>query len=924
MRPTLPFLSLIALLSGASASAIDLARLPAAADRPVDFIADIEPILAKSCYSCHGPEKQKGGLRLDRRAEALFGGDAYGPVVTPGDLTLSPLLTSVSGLDEDLEMPQKGDPLSSEQVGLIRAWIEQGANWPDDGSRLDDEDAPWSFAPLRPVAVPPGSDKESPIDRFLARTLSEQGLAFSPEADRRTLLRRLHLVLHGLPPAPEEIEAFVADADPLAYEKRVDRLLAEPALGERWAQHWLDVVRFAESNGSESNLYRVNAWPYRDYAIGAFNRDLPLDRFLREQIAGDVLGVDEATGFLVAGGFATADTVGREEQAIKQARADRLDEIVQGVGASMLGLTMSCARCHNHKFDPISQKDYYALSAVFAGVEFEPRPWATHPDADARALRAILRNEELERAREPWRAVRQSWTELWPTHALTHFPAVRTDAIRLRFPVGVGGVLDEIEVYGVATGDRDLALASAGARVETWRQHDDDVRSPAKLIDGSTRRFESWRIRIRDDPQEEAWTVVTLPGPTEIDRVGLGSDRETLRETAFLTGLPARAPERFAIDVRESSGTWREVALVDLNAEGRAPQPGVPPAELARLDTLAAASAAELPPLVFAGRFEAMPPATHLLGRGDPMSPREQVEPDALDVLKGDLGVTGAASDRARRVAFADWIADPGRNPLTPRVLANRIWTHVFGRGIVDTPGDFGNAGAPPSHPELLDWLAHDLVANGWSLKRSVRQLVLSRAFRQSSAPDEKALRIDADARLLWRFPPRRAEAEVIRDSILAVAGSLDRTMGGPGYRIHGERKRFESWKVVNNHGPSTWRRLIYQERMRGVDDRMFTVFDRPECGQVMPKRTLSTTPLQALNLLNGEFVLTQAEQLAARLHREAGSSVPAQVERAFALAFGRDPHADERAAAAALVERHGLPALSRTLFNANEFVFIE
>jgi hypothetical protein len=269
-------------------------------------------------------------------------------------------------------------------------------------------------------------------------------------------------------------------------------------------------------------------------------------------------------------------------------------------------------------------------------------------------------------------------------------------------------------------------------------------------------------------------------------------------------------------------------------------------------------------------------------------------------------------------------MTDPARNPLTPRVLANRIWTHVFGRGIVDTPGDFGNVGSPPTHPELLDWLARDLVENGWSLKRTVKMLLTSEAFRQSSAPKVVAARIDAEATLLWRYPPRRAEAELLRDSILAVAGSLDRTMGGPGFRVHGDKKRFESWKVVDNHSPSTWRRLIYQERMRGIDDQMFTVFDRPECGQVTPKRTMSTTPLQALNLLNGEFVLAQAEELAERVEREAGSSPAGQIKRAFELAFGRSPQLHEVEAAEGLVARHGLPALARALFNSNEFVFIE
>ena len=306
------------------------------------------------------------------------------------------------------------------------------------------------------------------------------------------------------------------------------------------------------------------------------------------------------------------------------------------------------------------------------------------------------------------------------------------------------------------------------------------------------------------------------------------------------------------------------------------------------------------------------------------MNPRELVAPRALSALGGDLGLTEAAGDRARRVAFAEWLTNPAQNPLTPRVLANRLWLHVFGHGIVDTPGDFGKVGSPPSHPLLLDWLAQRLIEEGWSSRKLIRLMVTSAAFRQSSVPYAAAAKLDADARWLWRFPPRRAEAEILRDGVLSVTGTLDLTMGGPGFRIHGDKKRYEGWRVVDNHGPGTWRRLIYQERMRGIDDLMFTAFDRPECGQVTPKRTSSTTPLQALNLLNGPFLLEQAEKLAERVRREAGEDVGAQVRRAFALTLTRAPGAEEGRAAEDLVRQHGLAALGRALLNSNEFIFIE
>jgi mono/diheme cytochrome c family protein len=502
VKPATAFLALALLIAPFASAAIDPAKLPPPAERPVDFVKDIRPIFEAACVKCHGPDRQKGGLRLDRRADALAGGDSFGPVIVAGKAVESPLLHSISGLDEDLQMPQKGDPLTAEQVGLIRAWIDQGAIWPDDGGTLAATDTrPWSFLPLTTPKVPqlPAEATcraRNDVDRFLLATLGDHQLTFSPEADARTLARRLHLTLTGLPPSPEAVAAFEAEhrRDPdLAVERLADRLLASPQFGERWAQHWLDVVRFAETNGSESNLYRVNAWPYRDYVIRAFNQDLPLDRFLREQIAGDALGVDEATGFLVAGMFVTADTVGREEQAIRQARADRLEETIQGVSASMLGVTMGCARCHNHKFDPIPQKDYYSLAAVFAGVEYGSRPWRTRPDAAVHEARAAGFAEQLAAARAPLRAAGATWTEDWPTVLQTFFPPVRARTLRFSFPAEFAGGVDEVELFGPATGTRNLALARGGAFARSHKQKEDEQRPVSALIDGIADRYHNWR-----------------------------------------------------------------------------------------------------------------------------------------------------------------------------------------------------------------------------------------------------------------------------------------------------------------------------------------------------------------------------------------------------------------------------------------------
>jgi hypothetical protein len=761
-----------------------------------------------------------------------------------------------------------------------------------------------------------------PVDAFLEAKRAGKKLSASPEADRRTLIRRAYLTLTGLPPSPEESENFIRDPDPQAYEKLVDRLLASPRFGERWAQYWLDVVRFAETNGSESNLYRKNAWPYRDYVIRAFNSDLPFNRFIKEQIAGDATGVDEATGFLVSGMFVHAATVGREEQAIKQARADRLDETIQTVSAALLGATMGCARCHNHKFDPIPQKDYYSLAAIFQGIEYGHRPWRDMPDAPARAERAAGLLKQIDAIRGQFRAAGQSWTEQWPSHLETQFKTTKARAVRVTFPKQGVATVEEFQIFGSATADKNLALASNGAKASSSKKTEEPTREIANVIDGAMGRTFAWASHAANEKpaasEPAPWFEIELPDEAVIDRVVISTDRESIENTEYLIepGLAgASGPRKFRVEVRADGGAWHEVANVDLTAPAQGPA-----GELKKL--LRDYSDASPQP-VFAGYF--IPPVkTHLFGRGDPMNPREEVQPNALTALNADLKLTSDSSGQERRVAFAAWITDPQRNPLTPRVLANRLWMHVFGRGIVETPGDFGRAGLPPSHPELLDWLASEFVESGWSAKKTIRLLVTSAAFRQSSTPNEAAASVDSESRLLWRFPPRRLEAEVLRDAILTDAGTLDLTMGGPGFRIHGDKRRYESWQVTDNSGPGTWRRIIYMERMRGIDDQMFTAFDRPDCGQVTPKRTISTTPLQALNLFNGQFVLTQAVKLSERVIRDAGPDPAAQVRRAFLLVLDREPHRDEASGAAALVASDGLPALCRALFNTNEFAFIK
>ncbi|MBL9185938.1 MAG: PSD1 domain-containing protein [Opitutaceae bacterium] len=948
MPRAIPRLAVAALLSLAGLRAADAAKLPPAAAMTVDFEQHVRPLFAAKCIECHGPEKQKSDFRVDVKKIVFAGGAGGLPAVVPGKSAESPLIHFVAGLEEDMQMPPsgKGEPLTPEQIGILRAWIDQGASWPEHASAAVGAAAElWSLRPIHAPAVPSATVKNgNTIDAFLEAKRAEKNLVVSAEADRRTLLRRAYLTLTGLPPAPEETAAFVRDPDPRAYEKIVDRLLASPRFGERWAQFWLDVVRWSETSGSEANLYRKNAWPYRDYVIRAFNEDLPFNRFIHEQIAGDAAGVDEATGFLVAGMYVHAATVGREVPAIRQARSDRLDETIQSVSASLLGMTMACARCHNHKFDPIPQKDYYALAAVFQGLEYGPRPWRNMPDAAARAARAEGLLKEINAVRGELRAVTPSWTEEWPGHLETRFAPVSARAVRMTFAPQTIAVIEEFQIFGSATGEKNLALAAGGATARSFKPAEALMREVANVIDGKFGQTFAWRSREaqeKADPKGPSpWFEIELPAEAVIDRIALSSDREALLHTDYLIEpgkATASGPRKYRVEVRGADGMWREVANVDLPArvvpgarvaaKAQAPAPAPLPEAtrvlLDRLHRLLRDYNEALPQPVFAGYF--IPPVkTHLFGRGDPMAPREEVLPNGLSALKADLQLTSDSTDQERRLAFSAWLTDTARNPLTPRVLVNRLWLHVFGRGIVDTPGDFGQAGQPPSHPELLDWLASEFIAGGWSAKKTIRLLVTSAAFRQSSAPNAAAEKIDGDARLLWRFPPRRIEAEALRDSTLAVAGTLDLTMGGPGFRIHADKRRYEGWKVVDNFGPSTWRRMVYQENMRGIDDRMFSAFDRPECGQVTPKRTISTTPLQALNLFNGDFILTQSDKLAERVQREAGTDPVAQIERAFALIFCRPPSAQESQGARALIAQDGLPELCRVLLNTNEFAFIE
>ena len=895
----------------------------------VDFQRDIAPILEERCWHCHGEDEQESNLRLDLRARMLRGGDSGLSAIVPGKPEKSYLIELINHDDDEMRMPPDEDKLPAKEISLLTDWIKQGAVWPGQMETVVEEKSDhWSFQPVVRRAVPKSfGESSNPVDAFLQEALAENGLKFSDHADARSLIRRASIVLTGLAPTAEETIAFQkahqADADK-AYEALIDRLLASPHFGERWAQHWLDVIRWAETNGSEANLYRKNAWIYRDYVVRAFNEDKPYDQFVREQIAGDSLGMGEATGFLVTGPHVPAATVGREPSAIRQARADRMDEIIQTVGASIMGVTMGCARCHNHKFDPITIQDYYAMTGVFQDIEFGSRIPEFSDEHPRRK-----RGRELKLAISEQRQILREfggWEENWGAFREMHFKPVTTKAVRIRFKQPSVG-LDELEVFGTEDQRENLAHARTGTKVTGSPEDGVDGRFPIdRLIDGEFGTM-TWRADFPKDSEERPWVQFDFQEPKNIDRLRLSSNREYFYDTDYLDKKPYLPRYEYDMDVLQEDGTWQPwVGTWFVNKKLNENHAERKPA-LAKIQKAIATLGEEGPRPSFVGRF-IRPEVTRVLLRGSPENPRDEVAPAGPIILGGDLELTSKASGSKRRAEFAKWISSVD-NPLTARVMTNRIWHHVFGSGIVPTTSDFGKAGAPPTNPKLLDWLAAEFVhptaseTAPWSMKSLIYLLVMSDAFRQSSQPNSDGLDKDASSALLWRFPPKRVEAEVIRDSILQASAALDHTIGGRSYRIHNEKKTYAQWEVVNNHGPKTWRRLLYQERMRRVDDGIFTAFDFPDCGQVRAKRPVSTTPLQALNLMNSDFVLEQSRRIADRAKQDAGDDESRSVDRCFELLLGRQPENQERESCVALAKETDLSLVCRALINSNEFAFL-
>ena len=786
----------------------------------------------------------------------------------------------------------------------------------------------WSFQPVANPAPPELKDSAWPrtdIDRFIRERLEKEGLQPSSEAERVTWLRRATLDLTGLPPTPEETEAFAKDLSANAHGRVVDELLASPRYGERWAQHWLDVVRYADTHGFEVNTERPNAWPYRDYVIRAFNANTPYDRFIREQIAGEAPGADAATGFLITASVLLEGQIGKDEPSKRLARQDSLDEILTNISQTFLGLSVGCARCHDHKFDPIPQRDYYAMQAFIAGVEYEERELRT-PEAEAMRAeekRLAQRLTEVERQLAQLTPLAKSGAQRPPMNARANFDRILpVKAKRVRFTIhetnSLEPCLDELEVFNTAGAN----VATGGTVTSSGDTTVADRHELRFVNDGQYGNSRSWMSNAHG----KGWVIVEFAQEHLIDRVVWGRDREAKFTDRLATS--------YLIEVADGAGEWRAVSDSSDRAK-IAPDAKIPVFSTAGLSTGEAQEATRLmeeqsalekkikttgvESVVFAGKFRT-PDKIHLLNRGDPEQPKAEVVPAVLSAL-GELKLPMDAPEQQRRRVLADWIAG-AQNPLTARVMVNRIWQGHFGTGLVETPSDFGLNGTKPSHPDLLDWLAQEFIRSGWSVKHIHRLIMLSATYRQRSDASDASAK-DADARLLWRFPSRRLEAEAIRDATLAVSGTLNLKMYGRGFDLFDQRGGLSGFKPVESFTGDGLRRMIYAHKVRREREAVFGAFDCPDAGQSTARRRESTTPIQALNLFNSRFTIDAAEAFAARVKREAGGELANQIRRAWQLALSRNPSTEELADAVPAVRDHSLATLCRALFNSNEFLFL-
>lgn len=823
-------------------AATEAARQPDSGD---ELSRQVYDLFRQQCIKCHGPAKA-GGLDL-RTEEGLRKGGTRGAVVVPHQPESSDLFKYVSHREQPF-MPSGGQKLPEESLDLIKRWIESGASFAavptaspsaaaataelaklEERPITDEERRYWAFVtPSRPLvpAVANAAWSRNPIDAFLWSAMTARGLSPGTPADKRTLGRRAYLDVLGLAPTPAELDAFVNDRSPDAWPRLVDRLLASPHYGERWARHWMDLARYADSGGFEFDTDRPEMHRYRDYLIDVFNSDKPYDQFVKEQIAGDELD-QPSDAAVIATGFLRLGPEGGGN------RQDALDDLVATTSLTFMGMTVSCARCHNHKFDPIPQKDYYRMQAVFFSTRGVDHPLA-------------------------------------PSHEVAANEAERQRIDALIKPL-LAKKLEIEKPY------HDQIVAREVAKLPEYLQI-------------------AWRTPPAERTEGQRLNVVQIE-----DTLRVGSLRNLVQEDHVLALMPEDVKGRH----------------VQVKAEIRALEDTRP---------------ARLPSARVIGERTRTPEPSYFLHRGSPDAPGSVMTPGVLSPATATEWTFPSPPPTAksswRRRGFAEWLVHRD-NPLTARVMVNRLWQHHFGEGIVRTPSNFGKMGEPPSHPALLDWLAVEFMDKGWSLKTMHRVMLTSQAYQMSSADVPANVAIDPENRLFWRMPRLRLDAETVRDAVLATAGTLQRTIGGPAIFPYIDPDLFEKssrrdWQGLPDSDPATWRRSLYVFSKRSIRYPMFEAFDQPNLVNSTDRRNRTTIAPQALILMNNPMVLFQAGKFAARVRADAGADVGRQVDRAVSLALGRAPDAAERARAVAFIGESpkGLDEFCHVLFNLNEFIY--
>ena len=940
LRRSLPLFAVLGLIIGFGALVNWTAPRRALAQTQVSA-NDVLPIVQR-CFQCHGPSLKMSKLDLSSREGMLKGGEK-GPALVPGNSEASALYRRVAGLEQP-RMPMAPVPaLNAAEIALLKSWIDQGAKWDTvsvsssapataappvqtpygvyNERQITDADRQWwAFQkPVRrdPPAVNDARWTRNPIDAFVRSMMNEKGLEPAPQADRPTLIRRAYLDLLGLLPPPEEVAAFVKDPEPDAYEKLIDRLLASPHYGERWGRFWLDVVRYADSSGFEYDLNVDNAWRYRDYVIKALNEDKPYNRFVVEQIAGDELDQPDSDSLTATTYYRIGPRVRFREKNYPSYRYDYMDDMIRTTYQGFMGLSVNCARCHDHKFDPITRMDYYRSVADFwPYVEYDQPLVAKQQVEQYERTEKQLAEEmkpfvqEIARIEKPYRDKQR---EQQVQDALKKFPPDIQLAIKTPEAERTPG--QKLLVAQVLIGADDVNPDNV--KVDVNASAKAKARAKADQVFGVT---------------EYGRRGLKLSAADEAKRAALQAKIQEIEDK-----LPPPLP--VADGVRDGDYRLSPDGLGDSHIPGT----GRPTYDVTCCFIPAQGQKFEVPPLYFAATGEDIKADA----KGTP------VQPGFLTVLsKGSPVLTPHSPNRAdyatsgRRRALAEAIASED-NPLTARVMINRVWGWHFGRGIVATPGNFGKMGVLPSHPELLDWLATEFVRQGWSVKRMQKLIMTSETYKMASAfYRDTDLEKDPTDVYLWRFPVRRLEAEAIRDVTLSTAGTLNLEAGGPPFfpaipaSVRADQPR-GVWELTKEE-PSTWRRGVYAYVKRGLKYPMYEVFDEPDLNVTCERRSVSTVPTQALTMLNNEFLLIQAQHFAERVEKQAGKDPREQVKAMYRIALSREPSPREvdtnvaflnkqrQAAArnASLGEERAmlsaLTDLAHVTLNLNEFLYIE